>query len=391
MKTMSKNKITGTTCVILMVMATASPAIAYPPDNAAVLYYRASLTYHANDAMMDKVTDIVKGKADIDDEIREYVKENRHAIKYFVDAGDAPHCDWGLDYSEGMEMQMPQFAPLRTLVKIVMAQTKIATVSADYNRALDLCLSLHKAGSHIGGDGVLISYLVGLSFNALANQGIMDILPHISDNPEILIRLRGQVFEVSGKLPSLTASLNRDMSVCGQHIDKEKAAYILDELLLGEQISKEKARIIRQADENFFKASKEYYLSHQAALLTAIELPYPESYEQLVRLGEKLGSDSKDNPNAMLTSLIVPAIDRVFCLDVKSKTHFNAIKTAIEVYLIKARTGKLPDALPAGLPGDLFSGKAFKYEKNADGFILSCQGKDLSKDKIYEYEFKVKK
>ena len=51
----------------------------------------------------------------------------------------------------------------------------------------------------------------------------------------------------------------------------------------------------------------------------------------------------------------------------------------------------LTDALPAGLPGDLFSGKDFEYEKTAEGFILRCQGKDLSKDEIYQYEFKVKK
>lgn len=389
MKTVCNNKFTQATCTILMVLVLTSLALAYPPDNAAVLYYRASLIYDANDAMMDKVTEFIKGKADIDDEIREYVEQNRYAIKYFVDAGDAPNCDWGLDYSEGIELQMPQFSPLRTLAKIVMAQTKITTESADYNRALDLCSSVHKAGSHIAGGGLLISHLVGISLNGTANQCIVDILPHISDNPEILIRLRGQVFEVSGKFPSITASLNRDMSVCGQDMCKERVNYILD--TSGDFIPKEKAQIIRRADEEFFKANKEYFLDHQAALLSAIELPYPQSYEQLVRLGEKLNRDSKNNPNAILTNLFVPAIDRILCLDIRSKTHFNAIKAAIEIYLIKAKTGKLPDALPAGLPGDLFSGKSFKYEKNADGFILSCQGKDLSKDEIYKYEFKVKK
>jgi len=391
MKTIRSNKITQAKCVILMAMISASPALAYPPDNAAVLYYRASLTYHANDAMMDKVTEIVKGKADIDDEIREYVGENRYAIKYFVDAGDAPNCDWGMDYSEGIELQMPQFAPLRTLAKIVMAQTKIATESADYNRALDLCLSVHKAGSHIAGGGLLISHLVGISLNALANQGVADILPHISNNPEILIRLRGQVFEVSGKLPSITASVNRDLSTCVQDIRKERVNHILDTSASGDFVPKEEAQIIRRADEEFFKANKEYFLNHQAALLTAIELPYPQSYEQLVHLKKKLSRDSKNNPKAILTSAFVSAIDRVLCVDIKSKTHFNAIKTAIEIYLIKAKTGKLPDALPAGLPGDLFSGKPFKYEKNTDGFILSCQSKDLAKDEIYKYEFKVKK
>ena len=59
--------------------------------------------------------------------------------------------------------------------------------------------------------------------------------------------------------------------------------------------------------------------------------------------------------------------------------------------MIKAKTGKLPDTLPAGLPGDLFSSKPFGYEKTPEGFILRCQGKDLGRNEVYEYEFKMKK
>ena len=59
--------------------------------------------------------------------------------------------------------------------------------------------------------------------------------------------------------------------------------------------------------------------------------------------------------------------------------------------MIRARTGKLPDSLPAGLPKDLFSGKDFIYEKTEEGVILRCQGKDMEIDEIHEYEFKVKK
>jgi hypothetical protein len=101
--------------------------------------------------------------------------------------------------------------------------------------------------------------------------------------------------------------------------------------------------------------------------------------------------DVKDDPDLFLTELLEPAVDRIFTLTTRFKTHNNAIKTAIELYLIKAKTGKLPDELPSGLPKDLFSGKDFEYEKTADGFILRCQGKDLGKDETYEYEFKVKK
>jgi hypothetical protein len=52
---------------------------------------------------------------------------------------------------------------------------------------------------------------------------------------------------------------------------------------------------------------------------------------------------------------------------------------------------EVADALPAGLPKDAFSGKDFKYEKTKDGFVLRCRGRDLGKDKLYQYEFKLSK
>ncbi|MHC4533655.1 MAG: hypothetical protein ACYS6K_06865 [Planctomycetota bacterium] len=389
METGTNNKITQVICSILMVLVLTSATFAYPPDNAALLYYRASLAYDASDTMMDKVNKVIKSNADIDDEIRQYMEDNKYAIKYFVDAGNAPSCDWGMDYSEGIALLMPHFSSLRNLGRIVCVQAEIKAESGDYNRALELCLSVNKEGNHIAGGGLLISHLVGISLNAMANQYIVDILPQISDNPEALLKLREQIYDVSGKFPSIKGSISRDLGTCMQDIRKEKAGYIADTLLV-DQISKEKARIIRRGDENFFKANKEYFLNHQAAVLTAIDLPYRQSFEQLKRLDKKLKEDYKKDPHSILTNNFLAAIDRILSLNVRIITHFNALKTAIEIYMIEARTGKLPDALPDGLPGDLFSGKDFKYKKTAEGFTLRCQGKDLSKDEIYKYEFKVK-
>lgn len=389
MKTLSSNKITQAICIILIVLVSTSLVFAYPPDNAAVLYYRASLNYNVNDTMKDKLSELIKGDIGIDEEIKDYVQSNKIWIKQFIDAGEAPHCDWGIDYSKGIATLMPPFAPLRNMAKIVLAQAKITAESKDYKRALDLCLSVHKAGNHIADGGLLISHLVGISLNGTANQCIMDILPHISNNPEILIRLRGQVFDVSGKVPQMKTALNKDIRIFAQDIRKEKADYVLE--LAGDNIPKEQAQIIRQANETFFKANKEYLMEHLASLLTAIDLPYPQSYEQLVKLGERPGGEIKKNPHAIMTAFLAPAVHKVVCMDLKARTHFNALKTALHLYVMKARVGRLPDALPEGMPKDLFSGKNFEYERTKDGFILRSQGKDLAKNKIYEYEFKVKK
>ena len=85
------------------------------------------------------------------------------------------------------------------------------------------------------------------------------------------------------------------------------------------------------------------------------------------------------------------ALGNIYSIEIRAKTSSNAVRASVEVYIIKARTKKLPEKLPTGLPKDLFSGKDFEYKKTKGGFVLRCQGKDLRKDKVYEYEFKVKK
>ncbi len=388
MKTINRNMMRQMICAIFILLVPTSLVYAYPPDNAAVLYYRASLSYTTNSTMEKKLSELIKGDIGIDEEIKTYVQSNKNWIKQFVDAGEAPNCDWGVDYSEGIATLMPPYASLRNIARIVLVQAKIAAESTDYKRALDLCLSVHKASPHIADGGVLISYLVGISLNAMANQCIMEILPQISDNPDMLIRLKNQIYDVSERFPSVKVSINGDLRTWSQDITKEKTEDILK--MAGDDIPKDKRKIIRNADEAFFKANKEYFLDYLSTCLTAVDLPYPQSYEQLEKLAEKPAFESKKNPDATMSAFLTPALSRCLCIDLKTRTQFNAVKTALNLYIIRAKSVQLPDELPADLPKDLFSGKDFKYEKTKDGFVLRCQGKDLSKDKIYEYEFKVK-
>lgn len=389
MKTIKSTKTRTAMLAILALFVSAPSAFAYPPDNAAVLYYRASLSYDANDAMLDKVADLVRGKAGIDNEIREYIDRNSSAIKYFIDAGEAPNCNWGIDYSEGMALQTPRYAPLRDLARIVLADARIAAEAGDYRLALDRCLSVNKAAVHISNDGILVSHLVGIAANALANGVLADILPGISHDVETLSWLKGQMLSVSSAVPSLKAAINRDLQVCGQDIRKERADNILE--MCGDDIPEQEAEILRNGDEAFFEASRMYFLQYIAAIVSTIEQPYPQSHEELVRLGEKLALESKENPQAVLTQMLMPALHRCLSLDVRIRTHFNAVITALDLCIGRAKTGRLPDALPQNALKDLFSGEDFEYKKTADGFILRCRGKDLDKDEIYEHEFKVKK
>ncbi len=58
---------------------------------------------------------------------------------------------------------------------------------------------------------------------------------------------------------------------------------------------------------------------------------------------------------------------------VRHTAHINSLKAAVELYLILAKTGQLPDELPDDLPKDPYTGRDFLYKKNEDGFSLGCR------------------
>lgn len=58
---------------------------------------------------------------------------------------------------------------------------------------------------------------------------------------------------------------------------------------------------------------------------------------------------------------------------VSHTAHINSLKVAVELYLIMAKTGQLPEELPDDLPKDPYTGRDFLYKKNKDGFSLGCR------------------
>ena len=85
------------------------------------------------------------------------------------------------------------------------------------------------------------------------------------------------------------------------------------------------------------------------------------------------------------------AIYSLFKSQVRHSAHINGIKAAVELYLIMAKTGKMPEKLPDYLPKDPYSGQDFGYETTKEGFVLRCRVKPIDKNKVTQYEFKVQK
>jgi hypothetical protein len=390
MKTIKSRKIKTVIFAVLVLLVSAPSVLAYPPDNAAILYYKAFMLYQADDEMNDMLLRFAKGRIELNEKIKEFINKNRQIVNTVLDASEIKHCDWGLDYSKGTEVLLPPLHKLRQLLGLVLADARIPAQQGDYKTALSRCISVYKMAQHLNERPVIL-YLVGIAFNAVANDCIIQILSDMPPDVEMLTWLKSQLAHINEQSFSIKPTLRWKRQAGIISMSPERIRDVVQSGLDDGPTKKKILERISTANQQFFAKNITYWNNYMDSLQAAFDLPYPQGYAKLKKLDEELTKEFNKNPDAILTTVFGGPWQRIYNLSTRWNTHSNALKSAIEIYMIKAETGKLPDSLPAGLPGDLFSGKPFQYEKTADGFILRCQGRDLSKDEIYEYEFKVRK
>jgi len=421
MKTVSCKKLTKIVVGVLILLTSVGLLVAKPPDNAALLYYQAFMVYEEpeNEATLKALSGLLKGAIQPSEEVSKYLKRNQRAIDLVLTAAEIPNCDWGLDFSKGTSMQIPHLSAYRNLSRILIVDAKILAAEGHYRTALSRCLTAYKMAAHAG-DDMIISFLVGTSIEEMANECIQTILSEMPQDRQTLAWLKGELAKVEKEpltLAGLKTSIENDFKSTAVDLTKDRVEKILSVVLEGlvalgpadnvpkkqksdgqedmessspdfEQIAVER---IRAGDNKFFERNRIYWENYMARLISTLDFPYAQAYTRLKELDDDPQKDAIENPDASLTAILVPACYGVYNYEVKRNTFYNAILTAVDIYLIKARTGRLPDALPAGAPKDLFSGKDFEYKRKDDSFILRCRGKDLAKRKIHEYEFKIKR
>jgi hypothetical protein len=407
------------TAAALTLLMSTSAISAQNADNAALLYYQAFMVSQEpqDELTMRALGELLKGKAEPNEAVIKYVEQNRPALELAITAAEIPDCDWGLDFSQGTSMQIPHLSPLRRLSKTLLAEAKILASRRQCPTALGRCLTAHKIAAHAG-DDMIISFLVAISISEMANESIQAILSEMPQNLQTLNWLKDELAKVEHRpvtLVKLKKSIQNDVKSTMLDLTKDRVEKILPMLDLivalaadnvprqqtspAEQkteepdfdLEKVAADRIRAADERFLERNKAYWQDHTVSVIAALDLPYAEAYPILRDLAENPKKDAVDNTDATLAAVLEPHSYKIFHFEVKRNTFYNAIVTAVDIYILKAQTGQLPDALPAGSPKDLFSGKPFEYEKKDDGFLLRCRAKALDKEKkIHQYEFKLR-
>jgi len=388
-------------CVIFLLWTLGAQAVVLPPDpdNAALLYYQAFLLRpEPDDDAWWSINEVLRG-ADPNDTLREYLNlpDCRKTIEFTEAAAQLPSCDWGIRYSQGIGADLTLLANIRTLSFLISADARVLAADGDYQAGLSRCFVIRRIAGHVG-DDTMLNYLVSLAMDGVAHMCTRDILGCMPPSVEILTWLRGQLIVVRDTIPSLVRALEMDFELGLQSVRTDPD--ILESLRehLAEKTDDKNTRdeILGLTDGEIIDIVREPYADFLDSVFHVMdsELMYEEKILEIQRFKEKFideyVSDMTLGSLAILYMANSGAVDEVYNIKVRNTAQFNALKAAIEIYLIKVETGQLPETLPDGLPKDPYSGQDFGYEITQDSFTFHSQGEDFQGRGAQLLEFKVK-
>ena len=378
-------------CIILVLLTFGVHGATLPPDpdNAALLYYQAFLLRPEPDADTSVSLDEVLSGGEPDEKLREYLNlaDCLETIEFAEAAAQLPRCDWGIRYSQGKAAYLPLLVHFRRLSFLIYADAGVLAADGDYRAALGRCLTIRRIAGHIG-DDLLINYLVSLQLDGLAHRCTRGVLGSMPTDVDILVWLRGQLVVVRDVFPSFVRALEMDFELSIQSLRTNPDSLIRLREHLAENADDENTRdeILILTDEELLALFRELYEDFFNTVFHVMdsEMTYEEKYLEIQRLS-KIMDDKYSGYYYVGTGRIAEHYN----LKVRNTAQFNALKVAIEIYLIKAETGQLPETLLDGLPKDPYSGQDFEYEATSQGFVLRCREKEIGINKVLEYEFAI--
>jgi len=365
------------------------------PDNAALLYYQAFLLRRELDEETFLHYDSVLRGAQPNEKVREYLNmiETRETLRITEDAAKIQDCSWGMMHPRGI-FNSTLFSianQLRQIVFLLSVDARTLAFDGDYRAALERCLSIRRIVPHIAGEHD-IGYIVSLQHHWVAFQCFQHILSSVSVDRDTLTWLQGQVSTVQGPPPSLGRAFEITLEDGIKHLSahpedlETRREWLLDNI----EDESLKQEILSLTHDELLERAKEPYNKFLSSVnrVTGSDVPYQQKHLQLKQLQDEFVDE---DPMVIILFGYGP-IDVVRCnnIYVRNIAHYNALRTAIEIYLVKAETGQLPQILSTHLPKDPFSGQDFEYETTLNGFVLRCREKEIGQNEVWEYEFVVK-
>ena len=374
------------------------------PDNAALLYYQASL--NRSDLSIPEGFHSVLGGSDPGSEMLEFFRgdDYRLVIELTMAATRIPRCDWGLWVSGQWSPGGVVISHLRPLVFLLTVHARMLVAEGEYGGAIEAIAALRRFGRHLG-DETYFTWVFSDAAEGEAFKVAQYLLGKAPPDADMLSRLESELADDKGPgwRPRQTLRKWCDMEVASMRASIDRYSDWREAFLarLEENSPRRKGDAAERLIEN--AAAPQDVLDPVQGTLTSLadsavgvfesDASYHAKHEQIAQLFDKMVTESEAGDIFALAAGDIGFLEAYYRLHVNMLAHAHAVQAAIPIYRIRATTGQLPRSLPVGLPKDPYSGEDFGYRVTDEGFSLICRGLAIrwSDDiKPRQFDFRVK-
>ena len=365
------------------------------PDNAALLYYQAFLLCPKPDDIPREVSAVFHAESGGDaGKYRRYVKDYHYVIQLVGAASNIRRCNWAIPYLQGGQVSSTMMRRMRSLALIIGAKVRILAAEGDYTGALVHSLMLRRVARHIAEvPGTHEAVPLTIERTAfLCMHLVLDVMP---PDETILTWLREQLDTGVRTYEPLSAWIQNDfeqMSAAIKKYPRDTLSSLRQKLAEKESNEAQKRKVMALRDDEVLSLIQDAYARFLDSVLDILDskMSYAERHQRLEKLVEAYRDEAERNPACIFAVTIrAEAIPDLHYSRTAHTASCNVYKAAVEIYLLRATTGRLPAALPDGLPKNPFTGKNFEYKVTEEGFVLSHLARDFKRG-VREYKFKIR-
>jgi len=374
-------------------LAAAPPASSRLPDNAALLYYQASI----------KRGDII---APFDLERTLFGHQHRESVKRFVrdaqcrevielvtEGTKVSRCDWGFVPSLGWRPDRSIGSSLHALGRLLAVNAMVLAADGEYSSAIETALTLRRFAEHFG-DETYGMWVMSEAVDGEAFRLVEHVLALTPLNVDSLVWLEREFTNDNGLEWHPRETFMKWVDMEGPHARSVSYGRWRETLLLPTEDDALRQEMRSLTETQALERARRAYSLYVDSAVRILEsgISYQDKHAQITHLIDNARAKAEEgNPIALLID-VLDQLEPYYRLHVNYVAHVNAVNAAIAIYRTKATTSQLPESPPAGLPKDPYSGQDFDYQVTEEGFSLTCRAPAIDwgeEDNPRRFVFKV--
>jgi len=315
--------------------------------------------------------------------VKKFLKSNSECLADLEKALLLPSCDYGDDYSLGLQGQkLPSLSENRKTARLLVIAARHEALEARTATALEKLALVLRVADPISAQPGLIPRMIRCAIETKFADGAAGVLNTSEPSADSLEKLLKKLSDHAGARGDMSESFRVEKALLSVTVARALAG----ETVLYDSFSMRDGmtwKVWWWRNSGNFVADMDMMRDSQAKAVKAVSQPYPQA---LTAIRAHVKATGKAPDWALMSGMAMAKPDRSTETDCEALARLELARVLIGLRLHRLARGAYPDGLdevkgiPKPAPCDPFTGKPFGYLKTAGGCRLWSAGRNCRDD-----------